>query len=72
MTNMTHKETDMFNILQRKDLDDTEKQKMYNANLERFLHLRHQQDKKLPTVQMKPEGKEESKTQLLDATIVGQ
>ena len=42
MKNMINTDTDMTDILQRKDVDDTEKQKLYYANLEKYLNLRQQ------------------------------
>ena len=37
MISMMHKDADMSNVLQRPDMDDDEKQKLYYANLERYL-----------------------------------
>lgn len=72
MANMLHKETDMSNILQRTDMDDAEKQKLYYANLERYLDLRRQKDNQIPSVRIERDAKEEPKErpQLPDATIV--
>ena len=50
MKNMINTDTDMTDILQRTDVDDTEKQKLYYANLERYLNLRQQKDSQIPTV----------------------
>ena len=52
--NMTNTDTDMTNILQRTDVDDTEKHKMYYANLERYLNLRQQKDSEIPTIRIAP------------------
>ena len=52
MKNMINTDTDMTDILQRTDVDDTEKQKLYYANLERYLNLRQQKDSQTPTVQI--------------------
>ena len=66
----------MTDILQRTDVDDTEKQKLYYANLERYLNLRQQKDSQTPTVQIAPSAtnKEEpshpSNAQLSDAAVV--
>ena len=57
--NMINTDTDMTNILQRTDVDDTEKQKMYYANLERYLNLRQQKDSKIPTIQIAPSAENE-------------
>ena len=54
MKNMINTDTDMTNILQRTDIDDTEKQKLYYANLEKYLNLRQQKDSQTPTVQITP------------------
>ena len=54
MKNMINMDTDMTDILQRTDVDDTEKQKLYYANLERYLNLRQQKDSQTPTVQIAP------------------
>ena len=71
MANLMHKDTDMSNIL-RTDMDDSEKQKLYYANLERYLDLKKQTDSQIPTVRVAPESKEESKEkeQLADTSIV--
>ena len=54
MKNMINTDTDMTDILKRTDVDDTEKQKLYYANLERYLNLRQQKDSQTPTVQIAP------------------
>ena len=46
--NMINTDTDMTDILQRTDVDDTGKQKLYYANLERYLNLRQQKDSQTP------------------------
>ena len=76
MKNMINTDTDMTDILQRTDVDDTEKQKLYYANLERNLNLRQQKDCQTPTVQIAPSttNKEElsppNNAQLSDAVVV--
>ena len=66
----------MSDILQRTDVDDTEKQKLYYANLERYLNLRQQKDSQTPTVQIAPSAasREElfppNNAQLSDAVVV--
>ena len=47
-------DTGMTDILQRTNVDDTEKQKLYYANLERYLNLRQQKDSQTPIVQIAP------------------
>ena len=71
-SNMMQKDTDMSNVLQRSDIDDDEKQKLYHANLERYLNLRRQKDDQIPSVRITPESKEKpvKMTRLPDATIV--
>ena len=63
---MMHKDTQISDILQRDDVPDDEKQKLFNAYFERFLDLRRQ--KETPT----PVKKEEQQTepQLSDADVV--
>ena len=74
--NMINTDTDMTNILQRTDVDDTEKQKMYNANLERYLNLRPQKDSEIPTIRIAPSAENEEEptnpknAQLSDEVIV--
>ena len=76
MKNMINTNTDMSDILQRTDVDDTEKQKLYYANLERYLNLRQQKDSQTPTVQIAPSAasREElfppNNAQLSDAVVV--
>ena len=76
MKNMINTDTDMTDILQRTDVDDTEKQKLYYANLERYLNLRQQKDSQTPTVQITPSApnREEpfppNNAQLPDAVVV--
>ena len=75
MKNMINTDTDMTNILQRTDVDDTEKQKLY-ANLERYLNLRQQKDSQTPTIRIAPstanreEGPNPDNGQLSDAVVV--
>ena len=45
MASIMREDTDMSNILQRTDLGDDEKQKLYYANLERYLDLWRQKDR---------------------------
>ena len=78
MKNMINTDTDMTDILQRTDVDDTEKQKLYYANLERYLNLRQQKDSQIPTVQIAPSATKVVKklppppnnTQLSDEVVV--
>ena len=52
VTNMIKADSEMSNILQRSDMDDEQKQKLYYANLERYLNLKQEKDKQIPTVQL--------------------
>ena len=72
MSNMMHKDTDMSNVLQRYDMDDDEKQKLYCVNLERYLDLRQQKDSQIPNVRVVNNEKEQPQpeTQLSDAVVV--
>ena len=75
MKNMINTDTDMTNILQHTDVDDTEKQKLYYANLERYLNLRQQKDSQTLIVQIAPSatsGEEPppNNAQLSDAVVV--
>ena len=73
---MINTDTDMTDILQRTDVDDTEKQKLYYANLERYLNLRQQKDSRTPIVQIahsatsREEPSPQSNAQLSDAVVI--
>ena len=54
MKNIINTDTDMTNILQCTDVDNTETQNLYYANLERYLNLRQQKNSQTPTVQISP------------------
>ena len=66
MDTMMHKDTQMSGILQRDDVPDDEKQKLFNAYFERFLELRRQ--KETPSPVKKEEQRAEP--QLSDADVV--
>ena len=66
MATMMHKNTQMSDILQRDDVPDGEKQKLFNAYFERFLELRRQ--KEAPSPVKKEEQRAE--LQLSDADVV--
>ena len=76
MKNMINTDTDMTDILQCTDVDDTEKQKLYYANLERYLNLRQQKDSQTPTIQIVPsatsseEPSPQNNAQLSDEVVV--
>ena len=73
---MINVDTDMTNILHRSDIDGTEKQKTYYANLERYLNLRKQKDSETPTNRIAPSAENEEEptnpknAQLSDEVIV--
>ena len=75
MADMILKDTQMSDILRRDDMTDDQKQKLYNANLERYLELRQQKDSQIHSVRVV--GKEEEQQppqsqqeQLANAAIV--
>ena len=73
MSNMIHKNTQMSNILQRESMSDDQKQKLFNAELERYLELRQQKDSHIPSVRViDSEGQQQAQpeTQLSDAVVV--
>lgn len=47
----------MSNILQSADMNDAEKQKLYNTNLERYLDLKRQKESQIPTARIAPNAK---------------
>ena len=44
---MLYKDLVMSNTLQRTDVNNVEKQKLYNANMERYLDWRRQKDSEI-------------------------
>ena len=74
MSNMIHKNTQMSNILQREGMSDDQKQKLFNAELERYLELRQQKDSHVPNVRVidneKGQQQAQPETQLSDAVVV--
>ena len=74
MSNMIHKNTQMSNILQRESMSDDQKQKLFNAELERYLELRQQKDSHIPSVRVidneKGQQQAQLETQLSDAVVV--
>jgi hypothetical protein len=72
-SNMMHHDMAMSEILQSTDMSDVEKQKMYNANMERYLSLRRQKDNQIPTIRIAQdaEQKSEEKAPLSDANVIG-
>ena len=74
MSNIIHKNTQMSNILQREGMSDDQKQKLFNAELERYLELRQQKDSHIPNVRVidneKGQQQTQPETQLSDAVVV--
>ena len=48
--NLINTEQNMDDTLRRTDMFDDEKQKLYYANLERYLNLKHQKNNDFPTI----------------------
>ena len=69
MANMLHKDTQMSNTLQRDDVTNDEKQKLFNAELEQFLELRRQKNYQMPTARV-VNNEEPPEPQLSDADVV--
>jgi hypothetical protein len=78
VNNMIQKDAEMSRVLYRTDLNDDVREKLYHANLERYLDLKHQNDSTTPTVRLAPnseiEDKEpvspKGKAQLSDSVII--
>ena len=72
MSNMINKDTQMSNVLQREGMSDDQKQKMFNAELERYLELRQQKDSQIPSVRVIDNGKgqQQPETQLPDVVVM--
>ena len=62
-----HKDTQISDILQRTDVTDDEKQKLFNTYFERYLELRRQ--KKTP-VMKEQQQQQQAEPQLPDAAVV--
>ena len=62
----------LSDILGHSDLNDDERQKLYNASMERYLELRQQKDSQVPTVRFAPIKEEEKQPepQLSEAVVV--
>ena len=59
MSNMMQKDTQMSNVLQRDGMSDDQKQKLFNAESERYLELRQQKDSQIPSVRVAKDEKEQ-------------
>ena len=65
VTNLMNVDENMGEILKRTDINDGEKQKLYYANLERYMNLKRQKNNDFPTVNVV------SKSTTLDGNIPG-
>ena len=54
ISDMMQKDMEMLNILRDPNLPDAENQKLYNANMERYLELQQQKNDHVPTVGFAP------------------
>jgi hypothetical protein len=79
VSSMIQKDTEMSRVLHRDDLNDDVKEKLYHANLERYLNLKSQKDNITPTVRLAPDSEiedkdpvspEEEEAQLSDTVII--
>jgi hypothetical protein len=78
VSNMIQKDVEMSKVLYRDDLNDDVIEKLYHANLERYLNLKHQKDNTTPTVRLVSNSEIEDKepvspkenAQLSDSVIV--
>ena len=52
MGSMMHKDMQISDILQRDDVTDDEKQKLFNTYLERYLELRQQKEMQSPVMKV--------------------
>ena len=59
MSNMMQEDTQMSNVPQRDGMSDDQKQKLFNAELERYLELRQQKDSHIPNVRVVKDEKEQ-------------
>ena len=72
ISNLLQSDKRMSDILERSDLGDDEKQKLYNMDMQRFLELRQQKNSQVPTVRFAPniqEGNEAIPPEPLEAQL---
>ena len=67
--NMMNSDREMSDVLQRTDIPDSEKQKLYNANLERYMSLQQQKDSQIPKVRLATSEKSEDENNSTQETI---
>ena len=68
--NMMQKDTQLSNILQQTDMHDDQKEKLFHANLERYLNLKQQKDSQIPTVQSAQKTEEKTALQELPDSVI--
>ena len=64
VSNMMPKATQMLNVLQCDGMSDDQKQKLFNAELERYSELRQQKDSQIPSLRVVKDEKEQSLPEL--------
>ena len=64
-----HKDTQISDILQRDDVTDDEKQKLFNTYFERYLELRRQKETPVMKEQQQQQ-QQQAESQLSDAAVV--
>ena len=67
--NMMNADREMTNVLQRTDVSDSEKEKLYHTNLERYMNLQQQKDNQIPTVQLAVKNNEGNKIEKPQETV---
>ena len=72
MSNMMYADKKMSDILQQDDMSDNEKQKLYNANMERYLEFRRQKDSQIPTARTSDTKEEQQQPESLlsDSAVI--
>ena len=68
--NMMQKDAQLSNILQQTDMYDDQKEKLFHANLERYLNLKQQKDSEIPTVQLAQTTEEKTAIQELPDSVI--
>ena len=73
MASMMGQDTMLNDILKQTDMSDAQRQKVFNANLERYLELRQQKESEIPTVRIarKETSEPEVVNELSDELILG-
>ncbi len=68
--NMMQKDAQLSNILQQTDMYDDQKEKLFHANLERYLNLKQQKDSQIPMVQLAQTTEEKTAMQELPDSVI--